>query len=133
MPTLIWVLVSMIFSAIAIGMVGGMSKSFVVKDFGSAFIAAFAMTLVGWLVPLDVIYSGIAGLMLGPVSPHGAAATASQYGWLLLGGFTFVVNTILLFLVAMFTPGIEVRGVLGVIVAAAFLTVIDMVAPQVPL
>jgi uncharacterized membrane protein YvlD (DUF360 family) len=120
----------MILSAIVIGVVGGMSKTLVVTDFGSAFIAAFAMTLIGWLAPIEGLYAAIAPLVFGPIQQHGEAATASQYVWLFLGGFTFVVNTLLLFLVAMFTPGIEVRGFVGVVVAGAFLTVVDMVAPR---
>jgi uncharacterized membrane protein YvlD (DUF360 family) len=130
MPTLIWVLFSMILSAIVIGIVGGISKTLVVNDFGSAFIAAFVMTLIGWLAPLEGLYAAIAPFVLGSVQPHGGAETASQYAWLFLGGFMFVVNTFLLFLIAIFTPGIEVRGVVGVIVAAAFLTMVHMAAPR---
>ena len=122
-------LVMLVLTAIAIGVVGGVSKTFVVKDFGSAFIAAFVMTIVGWLAPLEVVYNAVAPLMFGAAEP-GSATDASQYVWLVLGAFIFVVNTLLLFLVALVAPGIELRGVFGLIVAAAVITVVDMVAPR---
>jgi uncharacterized membrane protein YvlD (DUF360 family) len=130
MPGMIWTLGMLVLTAVAIGVVGGLSKTFVVKDFGSAFIAAFVMTLVGWLAPLEAVYAAMAPLVFGPVAPHADTTGFAPYVWLFLGGFTFVVNTILLFVVALLTPGIELRGVFGLLVAAALVTVVDMLAPQ---
>jgi uncharacterized membrane protein YvlD (DUF360 family) len=130
MSFMISTLAMVVLNAIAIGVVGGLSKTFVVKDFGSAVLAAFVMTIVAWVVPVDAAYGAIASVVFGPVEPHVDPTGLAEYTWLFLGGFLFIINTLLLFVVALVTPGIELRGVFGLVVAAAVLTIVDMLAPR---
>ena len=127
MSSLLLMLGMAVLSAIVIALVGNLSKTLVVQDIGSAFVAALAMALIDWLLPFGMLYQ-LAVPALGAV----AGAPDTQAAWQsfgLLYAVLFVLNLVIFFIVALLTPGIEVRGVTGVVAAAAALTVLDAATP----
>lgn len=126
MSSLLLMLGMAVLSAIVIALVGNLSKTLVVQDIGSAFVAALAMELIAWILPLGMVFQLFAPSLAGAGAP---GDPFPFQGMLLLYAVSFVVNLILFFIVALLTPGIEVRGVTGVIVAAAALTALDAATP----
>ena len=95
-----------IVSALALWIVAQIIPGILVRDFGSAMIAALVIAVVNAFV--------------GPVLRF----LAFPLTILTLGLFLLVINACLLKLASLFTPGFKVRGILHAILGAFVLTVL---------
>ena len=112
-------------------MVGSLTSSLEVKDFGSAFALALAMTAVGWLLstPLAMAQEALIRSFTGASAPSGPDG-AYTYAIYISAAFAFVVNLILFLVVASLMSGVTIRGVLGPFLVVALITAADMLVPR---
>jgi uncharacterized membrane protein YvlD (DUF360 family) len=124
-------LVILLVSGLAILMVGSMTSSLEVKDFGSAFAVALAMTAVGWLLstPLAMAQAALIHSFTGSSPPSGPDGPWA-YAIYISAAFAFVVNLILFLVVASVMSGVTIRGVLGPLLAVVLITAADMFVPR---
>ena len=113
-------LISLFVTAAAIRIAGTITETLEVKDWVAAVLAAIAMSL---------LHMGIVALIgFGLGDPPGQLSGS----WLLLAFgtwqgavFGFVLNFICLTVAAAVVPGISIRGISGLIIAAVLLTCLD--------
>ena len=124
------ILVSLLLATLVIRVGGTLSGSFEVEDAPSALIAATVMTALGWLLstPITFLESTLTTALFGPIESE--LTKGWQYQLVLHYGIAFLWTTLLLWLAALVTPNIRVRGALGVLLTAALLTALDAVVPS---
>ena len=130
---MLFMLAVVVLSGFAILAAGSTTSSLQVKDFGSAFVAAAAMTAAGWLLsmPIQMVQTGLMEWLTGSA---GAPAEFTgwwliSWSWLVFAAFTFAENFILFFIVGPLMPGISIRGLPGPLVAIILMTLIDLSVP----
>lgn len=110
---LIHLIVNWLLTALALWLVARLLSGFEVRDFRTAMVAAAVIALVnfffGWFfhllaLPLNILTFG-----------------------LFSGLFSFVINTFLLWLAALITPGFRIRGLVPALLGALLLTAIAWV------
>ena len=100
---------SWLLSALALWIVAQVIPGIVVRDFGSAFIAAAVIAIVNFFV--------------GPV----LKVLAFPFILVTLGLFLLLINALLLKLASLFTPGFKVHGVLSAVLGSLILTILTSV------
>ena len=125
-------LVLLVLSGVVILLVGSIAASLQVKDFGSAFGAALAMAVVGWLLatPMTMAEIALIQTITGAAEAPDPISGLWLYATYLHAGFVFVENVVLFLIVALLMPGITIRGALGPLLVAVLLTVIDVFVPN---
>jgi hypothetical protein len=120
-----WVLASLILPIVIIRIVGSVSRSFTVDDWGSACLMVAAMWVVGWVLatPMQIAHGAILEIISGR-SAEQAPTGPLNASTLVMIGFSFVKDVILLFVLGLILPGVSVRGIVGVLVAAALIAVV---------
>lgn len=110
-------LISVGLYVIVIVLASGLTSKLQLDDLSAAFNAALAIAFSGWLItiPLGYVEATLYGDTLGSPLLHAALA--------------FVTNAILFLLATMFVPGIAVRGIGGLVLIGALLTVVDWLMP----
>ena len=131
---MLWFLLSLFLTAVVIVFVAGATSSLEVEGFGAALIAAFIMIAVGGVaaIPIGMLQTVILGAIFGTTGPPGQVSDPQTHAVYLLAvgvSLAFVINILLFGVVASVTPGITVRGIWGVVLAAAMITVVDVVFP----
>ena len=129
---MLWFLVSLFLTAVVIVFVAAVTSSLEVEGFGAALIAAFLMIAVGGVaaIPIGMLQTPILGAIFGSTGGQVSDPQTHAAYQLALGvSLAFVINTLVFAVVAAMTPGISVRGVWGVVLAAALITVVDVVFP----
>jgi uncharacterized membrane protein YvlD (DUF360 family) len=104
-------ILSLLLTASVLRIVGGLTSSLEVKGWGAAFIAAIVLLVLGILAE-----SGLEALLPSPALWQMAVCRLA-------------FNTVTVALVALFLPGITLRGVLGLFVAGVLLTALQFVSP----
>jgi uncharacterized membrane protein YvlD (DUF360 family) len=125
---LISLVLDLLVSAAVIRVVGGLSKTFEVEDWGPALLAALFLTAIAFFAPLGLLYDGLWAVVFGPTARETGVRSESAVAF--QGILSFVMNTFLLFIVALVTPGIVVRGLFGVVLTATLLTIVELALPQ---
>jgi len=122
-------LVGLLLTTLVIRITGTLTPSFEVDDGGSALIAAAVMTVVRWLFasPVAFLESTMTTALFGPIESE--LTSGWRYQPFFHYGVAFLWTTLLLWVAALVTPNIRIRGVLGVLLAAAVLTAVDAFAP----
>jgi hypothetical protein len=103
-----------------------------VRDWGSAFGAAIVIAAIGWILagPLQTTEAAMLGLDARSASTPAALKAGLAYATYLHIAFLFLRNSVLLFVVALFVPAIIIRGMRGLLLAGALLTVIDLLVTR---
>jgi hypothetical protein len=125
-----WLVISLLLPAVIIRIVGGLSRSFTVDDWGSAFLMVAAMWAVGWVlvVPMEIANTAMLELIHGsPVPPVPTSPWSASL--VVVIGLSFVTDVLLLFILGLLLPGVSVRGIVGILVAAALMAVLSATAP----
>ena len=122
-------LLDLLLSAAVIRIVGGLSKTFEVDDWGPALLAAFFLAAIGFFAPMGLLYEGVFAAAFGPQARRDGASM--EMALLLNGALSFVINGLLLTIVGFVTPGITLRGIYGVLLTAVLLTAIELSLPTV--
>ena len=124
-------LISVLLSGGAILIAGSVTSSLQVSDFGTAFLAAAAMVVVGWLLtmPIMAAESALIGWLTGSAEPPDPLTGWWLYTRWLSAGFTFIENFVLFFVVGFLMSGITIRGFLGPLLAIVLMTLIDVFLP----
>jgi uncharacterized membrane protein YvlD (DUF360 family) len=122
-------LVSLLVLAVALQAIAAVTSAVRVSHWGVALLAASILVVTGWAVPSMV------PLLLGP-PPHPLPAAGmwhllAQLGWWQYPLYSFVGNLIGLLLVWLVLPGVGFRGAVGFLVAAVFMTGVDVLLIQV--
>jgi uncharacterized membrane protein YvlD (DUF360 family) len=118
-------------SGLVILIVGSMTRSLEVKDFGSAFSVALVMTIAGWVLStaLAMAQTALMASIPGagfPSGPDGPGAHAIYVG----AAFAFVVNVILFLVIASLMSGVTIRGFLGPLLAVVLITAVELAVPR---
>jgi hypothetical protein len=120
-----WLFTLMV-SALVILAVGRWSSTFRIKDLSVAVLAAAAMSALGFAAgaPLGAFRAAVTKAVMGSAQPISLPSNASIYAWWGIDvGFDFVFNAMLLFSVALFVPGVTIRGAGGLLLIAALLAI----------
>ena len=120
------IIIGLALTAAAIRIAGNMSESLEVKDWVAAFIAAIAITALQMAI-MAVISASMGEAPLLPSGIWLFLAIGTWQGAV----FRFLLNLITLAVVSIFLPGISIRGLWGLVIAAILLTALDFAMPQV--
>ena len=128
---MISLLALLLVSGFVIVMVGSLTSSLEVKDFGSAFAVALAMTAIGWLLstPLAMAQEALIHSLTGSSAPSGPDGPWA-YAIYINAALAFVVNLILFLVVASVMSGVTIRGVLGPFLAVVLITAAEVFLPR---
>jgi uncharacterized membrane protein YvlD (DUF360 family) len=128
---LISLLALLLVSGLVILMVGSLTSSLEVKDFGTAIAVALAMAAAGWLLstPLAMAQEALVHAFTGSSASSGPNGPLA-YAIYINAAFAFVVNLILFLVVASVMSGVTIRGVLGPFLVVVLITAAEVFLPR---